>query len=81
MTRLIGGPFSREQVAERLSREISTMQSHGIQYWPMFLLATGEHVGCCGLDSANPKRGLWRLGSICGGLSGVKGMLRRLPKR
>ncbi|HEX7512581.1 MAG TPA: hypothetical protein VF464_04335 [Candidatus Methylomirabilis sp.] len=41
MTKLIGGPFSKEQVAERLSREITTMQSHGIQYWPMFLLATG----------------------------------------
>jgi RimJ/RimL family protein N-acetyltransferase len=49
VTRFIGGPLSRAQVQERLSREISTMQSRGVQYWPMFLLATGEHVGCCGL--------------------------------
>jgi RimJ/RimL family protein N-acetyltransferase len=49
VTRLIGGPFSREQVQERLSREIATMQLHGVQYWPIFLLGTGAHVGCCGL--------------------------------
>jgi [ribosomal protein S5]-alanine N-acetyltransferase len=49
VTRLIGGPFSREWVRERLSREIATAQSCGLQYWPIFLLATGEHVGCCGL--------------------------------
>jgi len=49
VTRLFGGPFSREQVQERLSREIANWQSHGIQYWPIFLLAGGEHVGCCGL--------------------------------
>ena len=31
--------------------EIETERTHGIQYWPIFLLITGEHVGCCGLDS------------------------------
>jgi RimJ/RimL family protein N-acetyltransferase len=49
VTRFIGGPLSRAEVRERLSREMATLQSHGIQYWPIFLLATGEHVGCCGL--------------------------------
>jgi ribosomal-protein-alanine N-acetyltransferase len=49
VTRLMGGPFSQEHVRERLAREIETLRSLGIQYWPCFLLATGEHVGCCGL--------------------------------
>lgn len=62
VTRLIGGPFSREQVQERLSREISTMRSHGVQYWPLFLLATGEHVGCCGLRPYKSEEGIYEIG-------------------
>ncbi len=62
VTRLIGGPFSPTQVRERLSREIATMQSHGVQYWPIFLLATGEHVGCCGLRPYKPEEGVYEIG-------------------
>ena len=49
VSKLIGGPFSRHQVQERLSREIADLRSYGVQYWPIFLLSNGEHVGCCGL--------------------------------
>jgi RimJ/RimL family protein N-acetyltransferase len=62
VTRLIGGPFSREQVQERLSREIAAMQSHGIQYWPIFLFATGEHVGCCGLRPYKMEERIYEIG-------------------
>jgi len=62
VTRLIGGPFSKEQVQERLSHEIATMQSHGIQYWPIFLLATGAHVGCCGLRPYKSEEGICEIG-------------------
>jgi ribosomal-protein-alanine N-acetyltransferase len=62
VTRLIGGPFSPGQVRERLSREIATMQSHGVQYWPIFLLATGEHVGCCGLRPYKSEEGIYEIG-------------------
>ncbi len=62
VTRLIGGPFSREQVQERLSREMVTMQSHGIQYWPIFLLATGEYAGCCGLRPYKTEVGICEVG-------------------
>ena len=62
VTKLIGGPFSGEQVQERLSREIATMQSHGIQYWPVFLLTTGEHVGCCGLRPYKSEEGICEIG-------------------
>ena len=33
----------------RLLLEIDTQSEHGIQYWPIFLLASGEHIGCAGL--------------------------------
>jgi RimJ/RimL family protein N-acetyltransferase len=62
VSRLIGGPFSREQVQERLSREIATLQSHGIQYWPIFLLATGEYAGCCGLRPYKSEEGICEIG-------------------
>ena len=62
VTRLIGGPFSPRQVRERLSREIATMQSHGVQYWPIFLVATGDHVGCCGLRPYKSEEGIYEIG-------------------
>ena len=43
------GPLSREQVAYRLQQEIVTQSEHGVQYWPIFLLESGEHIGCAGL--------------------------------
>jgi RimJ/RimL family protein N-acetyltransferase len=49
-------------VRERLSREIATMQSHGVQYWPIFLIATGEHVGCCGLRPYKSEEGIYEIG-------------------
>jgi RimJ/RimL family protein N-acetyltransferase len=62
VTRLIGGPFSEAQVRERLAREIATRGEHGMQYWPIFLLATGEHVGCCGLRPYNLAERILELG-------------------
>jgi RimJ/RimL family protein N-acetyltransferase len=62
VTRLIGGPFSREQVQARLSLEISTLRSHGVQYWPIFLLSSNEHLGCCGLRPYKLDRGIYEVG-------------------
>jgi len=49
VTRWIGGPFSAMQVRDRLANEIAQQASHGVQYWPVFLLADGQFAGCCGL--------------------------------
>ncbi len=49
VARFMGGPFSSTQVAERLEHEVETYERHGLQYWPLFRLDTGEHVGCCGV--------------------------------
>ena len=62
VTRLIGGPFSAEQVKQRLLREIETMQSAGIQYWPLFWLADGDFVGCCGLRPHEPEARIFAFG-------------------
>jgi len=67
VSRLIGGPFTAEQVRERLAREVAMQREHGVQYWPIFLLAQGAsegaHVGCCGL---RPYERIYELGfHIC----------------
>jgi [ribosomal protein S5]-alanine N-acetyltransferase len=38
------------------------MRSHGVQYWPIFLLATGEHVGCCGLRPYRAEEKIYEVG-------------------
>jgi RimJ/RimL family protein N-acetyltransferase len=62
VTQLIGGPFSSAQVREGLAREIATLREHGVQYWPAFLLATGEHVGCCGVRPYRVEDKVYELG-------------------
>lgn len=61
VTRLIGGPFSEEQVRARLAREVETQKTHHIQYWPLFRLSDHAPVGCCGLRP-HPEEGVLELG-------------------
>jgi RimJ/RimL family protein N-acetyltransferase len=56
------GPLSQEQVRERLEREIATQEAHGFQYWPVFLLAGDEHIGCCGLRPYDPAKRILETG-------------------
>jgi len=62
VTRLIGGPFSQRRIEERLALEISTQARHGFQYWPLFRLADGAHVGCAGLRPVDGREGVLELG-------------------
>jgi len=62
VTRFIGGPFSKAQIRARLAREIASMSEHGIQYWPVFLLADSTFAGCCGLRPYKPEEGICELG-------------------
>ena len=41
---------------------MATQDACGFQYWPMFSLDTGEHVGCCGLQPRDPAAGVLELG-------------------
>lgn len=45
----LSGPLSKAAIRARLEREIQQHEEYGIQYWPVFLLASNEHVGCAGL--------------------------------
>ena len=62
VTRLIGGPFSRQQVLDRLTREIANMNTYRVQYWPIFLRANDEHAGCCGLRPYKLDQGVYEIG-------------------
>ncbi|HWM85200.1 MAG TPA: GNAT family N-acetyltransferase, partial [Kofleriaceae bacterium] len=63
VTRFIAtGPLAREEIERRLAREIASQAEHGMQYWPIFLLAGGDFVGCCGLRPCRPEEAIHELG-------------------
>lgn len=56
------GKLSAEDVRNRLAREIADEKDYGVQYWPIFLQSTGEHVGCCGLRAYDLSRNIYEIG-------------------
>ena len=62
VTRYFGGPFSEEEIARRLEREIERMNAYGFQYWAIHSLSDDEHVGCCGLRPYRPEDQIHELG-------------------
>jgi RimJ/RimL family protein N-acetyltransferase len=62
VTRFFGGPFTDEEIEERLETEIERRETHGFQYWPIFMLANDEHVGCCGLRPYRPEETVHEMG-------------------
>jgi ribosomal-protein-alanine N-acetyltransferase len=56
------GKLSQAQVNERLLQEISTQKIHGIQYWPIFHLIDGRHLGCCGLRPYDESKNVLEMG-------------------
>lgn len=57
-----GGKFSEDQIRLRLRREIENQKTSGMQYWPIFLLQTGEFAGCCGLRPYDAGKNMLELG-------------------
>jgi RimJ/RimL family protein N-acetyltransferase len=62
VTYLIGGPFTAQQVEQRLNREIACMRAYHVQYWPVFLLETDQHAGCAGLRPYRLDQQVYELG-------------------
>jgi RimJ/RimL family protein N-acetyltransferase len=58
----IGGPFSESQIHERLAREIANQAQYHLQYWPVFLLGSGEFAGCCGIHPYDLEKQMFELG-------------------
>jgi len=62
VTRYVGGPFSPEQVHQRLEREIESQAAQGVQYWPIFLLDSGNHVGAAGMRLQDAAKRIYAMG-------------------
>lgn len=43
------GVFTKAEIVNRLCTEIENVEMYGVQYWPIFHLATSAFIGCCGL--------------------------------
>ena len=56
------GRLSREQITDRFLQEISVEREWGVQYWPVFLLKTNDHVGVCGLRPYNSRNHIFEIG-------------------
>ena len=54
--------LSGREVKELLEKHIKFQHEAGIQYWPIFLLSSGEHVGCCGLRPCGADPGTREIG-------------------
>ncbi|UCH64638.1 MAG: GNAT family N-acetyltransferase [Ignavibacterium sp.] len=65
VTKLIDsrGKLTYEEVKELLTKEIETQKSFGIQYWPIFLSNTNEHIGCSGLRPYDPQKYIFEIGT------------------
>jgi ribosomal-protein-alanine N-acetyltransferase len=63
VARYIGGPFSNSQVQRKLSTERAIARLYNMQYWPIFDLSTGEHIGCCGLRPYKPEEKVYEMES------------------
>ena len=62
VTAFIGGPFTDDQIRQRLETEIALQRDHGVQYWPLFLRQELVHVGCCGLRPYRPEQRVLEIG-------------------
>ena len=64
VTKLIDtrGQLSDEQVQEKLDNEVACNREYGVQYWPIFLLITDEHIGCCGLRPYDLNKNIYETG-------------------
>lgn len=43
------GVLDEAAVQAKLAAELAHQEAHGFQYWPCFLRAGGDFLGCCGL--------------------------------
>ena len=62
VARFLGGPFTDGQIRQRLERHMAFLRDYNVQYWPIFLLETGDHVGCGGLQPYRMDEGIYELG-------------------
>jgi RimJ/RimL family protein N-acetyltransferase len=81
VTRFFGGPFSSEEIAQRLEREIAQMNAHQFQYWPIHLLSDKSTWAAAVYARTGWRTGYMNWDSICGRNIGVEGWRWRPPPR
>jgi len=47
------GRFSKDDIIDRLAKEVDNNTQYNVQYWPIFELNSNELIGCCGLRPYN----------------------------
>ena len=56
------GKMLKEQVLQRLKKEIDTYNDANIEYWPIYLIETNQNVGCCGLRPYDSENNIFEIG-------------------
>lgn len=56
------GVMTEEDIKKRLFDEVKRGKEFDVQYWPIFLLETGENVGCCGVRPYDFSKGIYEIG-------------------
>lgn len=56
------GVMLKEQVNQRLKKEIDTYNNYKIQYWPIYSIETNENVGCCGIRPYDSEKSIFEMG-------------------
>jgi RimJ/RimL family protein N-acetyltransferase len=54
--------MSREQVEQRLRKEIETYNNFSVQYWPIYFKQTDKNIGCCGLRPYDLDNNIYEMG-------------------
>ena len=56
------GKMSKEQVKQRLKKEIETYNNSNVQYWPIYSIEANQNVGCCGLRPYDSENNIFEMG-------------------
>ncbi|WP_411680318.1 GNAT family N-acetyltransferase [Clostridium thailandense] len=56
------GKMSKEQIYERLKKEIENYNKFKVQYWPIYLIDSNENIGCCGLRPYDFDKNIFEMG-------------------
>ena len=56
------GYFTKDEIEQRLIKEIENQEKYKVQYWPIFMKDTKEFIGCCGLRPYDLEKNIYEIG-------------------
>lgn len=60
---VMGGKMSKEQVEQRLRKEMETYDNFHVQYWPIYFKDNNRIIGCCGLRPYDLDKNTYEMGA------------------